>query len=165
MKKLILPIITLLLFTTACSEQSSFEPQKCGFSCDAKVVYNETEFEAEIAVGENGVFSAEVTSPATIKGLKAEYGGEKVKLSYLGIETEILPEEIPYFNYVSALREILLSLENRLETTKSDNNFAYSGECSKGKYDILFRAVGFPIKIDLPSHDLTVTLENFQYVY
>ena len=153
------------VLTTACSEHSSFEPQKCGFSCDAAVVYNETEFEAKITVGENGVFGAVVTNPAAIKGLRAEYGGEKVKLSYLGIETELLPEEIPYFNYVSTLREILLSLENQLETKKSGEGVTYSGECSKGKYDILFRADGFPIKIDLPSHDLTVTLKNFQYVY
>ncbi len=165
MKKLILPIVIFAFVLTGCSSKVGFEPKSAGFSCLADVDYNGTKFSAKLHVGENGVFSAEVTEPSYLKGMSVKYEGENVEISYLGIETEVSPDTIPYFNYVSSLREVLLSVKDKLEIEKNGDKYSYSGETAKGKYDIEFRADGFPVKISIPTHNLTVTLKNFEYVY
>ncbi|MBR5451566.1 MAG: hypothetical protein IKV36_01055 [Clostridia bacterium] len=164
MKKAVLVGMILLVLLCSCKKQVDFEVKKSGFSCDAEVVYNETELKAKLFVGENGYFCAEVTEPEALNGMKCEWSGDKVTVSYLGIKQDIDPENIPYFNYAKLIRDILGDLSSNLITTATNDYFTYNGTGIYGDYRIEFRADGFPIKLHLPSASLTVTFTNFQYV-
>lgn len=164
MKKAVLVGIALLLFLCSCKKQVAFEVKKSGFSCDAEVQYNETELKAKLFVGENGYFCAEVTEPEVIKGMKCEWSGDKVTVSYLGISKDIDPDSIPYFNYAKLVRDILGGLSENVNAIAQKDTFVYNGTGKYGDYQIEFRADGFPIKLELPSASLTVTFSNFQYV-
>ena len=138
--------------------------KKSGFSCDADVAYNETELKAKLFVGENGYFCAEITYPEVIEGMKCEWSGERVTLSYLGITKDIDPESIPYFNYARLVRDILGGLAENVVASALKDTFVYNGTGKYGDYQIEFRADGFPIKLELPSASLVVAFYNFQYV-
>lgn len=159
--------VSLLLIVSGCNKTNTaeIEVKANGFSCKALVDYNDISLESELRIEQNGIFSATITSPETLCGMKCEWNGEKVKLSYLGIEKELDTDALPYFNYASTIREILSNVGYRVTAEKMGNGYEYNGNCEKGKYTVLFRADGFPIKFELPSADLTVELSDFEYIY
>lgn len=164
MKKAVLMGIVLLMFLCSCKKQVEFEVKKSGFSCDSNVTYNETELKAKLFVGENGYFCAEITEPEVLRGMKCEWSGDTVTVSYLGIKKDIDPESIPYFNYAKLIRDILSGLAGNVVATATNDSFTYNGTGKYGDYQIVFRADGFPIKLSLPSASLVVTFSNFQYL-
>lgn len=164
MKRAVFAILILAVFLCSCKKQVAFEVKSSGFRCDAHIEYNETELDAKLQVGENGVFCAEVTAPPALEGMKLDWSGDMVTVSFLGIKKEVDPESIPYFNYAKLIRDILGNLSANVQATIVGEGYTYNGCGRYGDYEIEFRADGFPIKITLPSADLTVTLSNFEYV-
>ena len=165
MKRAVFTVMILVVFLCSCKKQVPFEAKTSGFRCYAEVEYNQTELECELGVGENGDFYAEIISPKALKGLRLEWVGETVTASYLGIEKEIDPSSIPYFNYAKTIRSVLGEVKGSLLATAENLGYSYSGVGSSGEYEIEFRADGFPIKINIPSSGLCVTLSDFEYVY
>ena len=166
-KNRIIPIIAILLMTAAlfcgCSKKQEIEPRTAGFSCKAQVHCSGTEFTCDLMIGENGTASAKITEPSSLKGLSCSYNGDKMTLSYLGIKKEIDPSQYTEFGYFSEVRRILLSVPENAEAAVKNGAYTYEGECSAGSYTIEFRADGFPVKVTLPSEDLTVTFSDFEY--
>ncbi len=157
---LIIPIIFC-----SCKKQEKFEPQTSGFSCEALIDTGEMKFNCKIKIGNSGDFCAEMTAPEILKGMKCEYINDKVKVSFLGIEKELPADALPYFNYAGIIKSVLGSIGSSIEAVRNDNGYSYDSRSSKGNFHIKFRADGFPIEIDVPSANLTVILNNFEYIY
>lgn len=158
-------LICLSVFSGCSGKLRTVEVRTSGFSATAAVSCGEKSITADFNIGLMGDMTATVLSPKSLEGMTVKWIGDKVTLSFLGIEKETDPQSLPYFNYASCIRDALLSIGESVTARKEENGYFYEGSCAKGDYTVLFRADGFPVTLCLPFAGVEVTFSDFEYIY
>ncbi len=163
MKRVFLCIVSLILLVGCAAKPATTAPKTQGFSCKAKVTTQKSVFEAELQIPEGGIFTATLTSPATVKGTVLAWNGEEVTATLHGLTLHLPPDKLPGGNAIAGIRSVLQALQRGGATAAADSSL--SGQSTAGSFTATLRADGFPVEITLPEYDTTVVLSNFSYIF
>lgn len=157
-------LITCLFVLAGCGQKNTVAPISEGFSCTADIQVGEKNYTAKILASGGGVFSAELTKPKSVKGLKFLFDGEEITVSYLGLK--YTPENLPIdTGFAVVLKDVLSSVNNAAEqAVYKDGSYVVEGSANGTDYSFYVTEAGYPVKLTAPSLDLMVIFSDVQVV-
>ncbi len=156
--------LSLLILFTGCARKKPVEPLAVDFVCEFRAQYNDLTAVGTLTRRTAGTLLLEFAEPETLNGLSAEWDGEKVTLTYLGLSYDVDPAALPE----NALGEGLLSafdaaLRGEGDRQEKDGKVTVTGLSGNAEYTYVYDAeTGTPLSLSVPSLPLTVTFTNVQ---
>lgn len=99
--------------------------------------YNELSISGALSANDSGGYKINVTAPENLKGLTAEYNGDKIKLSYLGLSKEFSRDSLPQYNVIFTVCDVIDSVvHSRAVAEKTDDGYILNGELSGTTYTL-----------------------------
>lgn len=165
MSRRVFPLcLSLLMIFAGCRPTQPTEPIAVDFVCEFRAEYNDLTATGTLTRRTAGTLLLEFSEPETLKGLSAEWDGEKVTLRYLGLSYDVDPATLPE----NALGEGLLSafdaaLRGEGEKQEEDGKVTVNGLSGTSTYTFVYDAKsGAPLSLVIPAIPLTVTFSNTQ---
>lgn len=145
MKRLIITFVLLIsvIVLTGCGEKKTMKSAKTGlssaFSCDMKLLYDDSEFCGKITRSGTGLWNIEFTAPETLAGVKLSFINDDVTASYKGLDFTIPKKAMPVksiiSNLISAVDELAGSEE--MQCVTNDGEIIVEGELEQGEYKLV----------------------------
>lgn len=153
-KKLICIVFAVLSLCGCAEKRSSVTPVLKGISFNAEITcYNEC-YNAFCSVSEDGVISAEVTSPDELKGLKFTVSGGEIKTEFDGISETDKLKELPVCGAYTAMLGALCDAMNGDYPVINDGNELFvNADTENGKYRLNIAPTGLPLLLEMPDED------------
>lgn len=169
MKKILTVFLCfILIFTfTACEEEGETLPDeitvaKPGYTCESYVLYNGFDIEFKLTVTGGGIFSAEMLTPATLKGTKFNFDNGRLDIKFLELSSEkaISPN---HESMATLLNGIFLKITTgSLTVPLKDGAYSITGTSDNFPYTINFNKEGYPVKLKMPEAGLEAIFSKFE---
>lgn len=160
--KIKLLVAVLVLFAVLSGCKKAAQPHgtvltSISFSADIKY-YNES-YSADCVIDESGRFSAAVTKPENLSGLRFEFDGEKCEVNFGDLNLSDESVYMPQNSVVSTINKIFTQCR-RATNGESRHNFRIKGKCDGKKYALTVSPSGLPISLEVPDLGLQVDFNN-----
>ena len=166
MKKLSLLFLFILIFFTSCSNSPS--PIVRSFSAQVSATSGGVEIKGKITANKQNIFTAQITSPSTMKGYTYTYKDSKLRLEYKGMIVDAEEEYLPDTAFPTVIYNVLKSLnkENNCYLSSSDNALAvYKGKSDSGDFILTAEfTTGAIKKIEVEDINFTVEFSNIKII-
>ncbi|MDO5559480.1 MAG: hypothetical protein Q4F95_07760 [Oscillospiraceae bacterium] len=146
MKRLFVPLlmIGILFMLSGClggtTKQNAKTTLNSSFTCDMKMLQDDSEYCAVISRIGPGAWEAEFTSPETLSGVKLSFMDSEVTASYKGLAFSIPKSAMPVKSiltyFVKAADD--LALADGYEGTVKDGVMTVKGNLDEGEYEMKF---------------------------
>ena len=162
MKKAVISVLMLIVFLCGCGgKNKSATPVTKGVSFIADVTYYNECYTCDVAVDENGVMTATVTSPEELSGVKLKFDGENVTAEYLGLTYTLKTDTMPLGNVALSIYNVFTHIaENGLTAEQDESNCIIENEIEGEKYEFIFAPSGLPLELKMPQKELKVIFNN-----
>ena len=158
MKKVLILLLAAVLFLSACGRKEEVVVQTEGISFAASVEFGEQEAECFIKAYGGGMFSCRVDSPEEIKGLTAEFAGEKVTLSYMGLSREF-ETPLPAENLAEIIKSVVASASGKPATLDGET-YSLNGVAGGYPYVLTVSANGMPLSLSCERLDFHAEISS-----
>ena len=153
-------LITALLLH-GCSSIQDVSPKVTDFKCKGTAHLDDYQSDFEMSVHSGGIFIISITSPSTVNGLTFRWNGDNATITYNNMESNLLADKTKANCFADTLHHTFNDL---LKQNHTVNGNIAEGYISEGEYTVIFRADGFPCEIKIPSINLVVSLDDFEYM-
>lgn len=159
--------LCLTFFCSGCNVNSSsgkMPVASAGYTCSADIsMGNELSAKAEISVPGGGILNIELLEPSAVQGMQFFLDREKITVTYNGLECPVnLPEE--YGGFAGIMGGAFLKLSTgEPSATKNGEDWVFSSTVMSVDFDFVLNNEGLPLKLSVPSKNLTVEFSNWQY--
>ncbi len=134
-----------------------------GITCTVKVNYGDLDLEGLLQMPKEGAPSVELTSPPSMKGLRAELQSDGIHLSYQGLRYTLPAEKMPITSFAQGLFEAMEAVKTNQSGTQKGDSVCYNGECSAGQYEMTVDGkTGLPTDLALPGIGFSASLCDYQ---
>ena len=171
MKKLVIPIIAVVILFCSCSNPGVKDNKPpvfpVGFSADLDVVYNDYRISATWMLAKTGESKITVTSPETVAGLEMNFGSSGYGVKYKGLGIELDADKFPQSSFGSALVNAFEYVTKSVTETPvyKDGLWLYEGELPVGSFTLAQNGEDGTLKyFSVPGIGLTVNFSNFKTV-
>ncbi len=158
MKKLSILLLSAVFFLSACGQKEEVTVQTEGISFVASVEFGEQEAECFIKAYGGGMFSCRVDSPEAIKGLTADFDGEKVILSYMGLSREF-ETPLPAENLAEIVRSVVTSASGKTASLDGET-YSLNGVAGGYPYVLTVAANGLPLSLSCERLDFYAEISS-----
>ncbi len=132
-----------------------------GITFDAEITYQGSSYTCRANAGLGGIFSLEFLKPANLEGLKLRFDGTDFVVEFMGLTYQPNLEQTAFADTVRMLKNIMASLAagNRSEPQGTDGAII-EDKLGTTDYKFYLDAAGMPLRLEVPSADLTVDFLN-----
>lgn len=157
-------VLALVNILCCCSGAKDILLKTASYSGRAHIQYGDSEYTADVAVGEAGAFTFTVTEPADLAGLTVTMDGTGLELTFAGMSWRGGSSDFPQTAAATAVKNSFaaasVASENLRET--SEGTFVLEGSSGSGDYRFTFDAAGTPKALTIPALDLDVAFEEIE---
>ncbi len=149
----------MLLTLTGCQKEKEIKPQTV-FSASFSLSYNEMQIKGEFSADEEKNVSVSVNSPDTLKGLRADFDGEKFDISYNGMAVTYQKSDLPdgaFFKLVCLALEKISSTEG-MTFEETDDGYSSTADTELGSMTITLDTDYYIKSIEIPSQGFYLKL-------
>lgn len=158
MKKLLILLLSAAIFLSACGRKDEVIAQTEGISFVASVEFGEQEAECFIKAYGGGMFSCRVDSPEEVKGLTADFDGDKVTISYMGLSREF-ETPLPAENLAEIVRSIVASASGKTALREGEV-YTVNGVAGGYPYVLTVAASGLPLSVSCERLDFHAEISS-----
>lgn len=166
MKRVAACLLAVLLLLTACGQTATSPPAvlSTGFSCAADVTYWERSFGIGLVRPGPGICTIDFQSPETMSGMRIEFEGETMNLTYKGLTLSKDTDDSFRVGFASVLASVLDSAcrIDPASIKESGGSLLLEGSTEYGTYTITAQPDGTLASIEVPDEKLTLALRDFQ---
>ena len=150
----------MIALLSGCAKQKEIVtvPVTEGLNCKFDATYNGIQLQGNLKISGNMHMVIEVQKPDALNGMKIEINGENMKVSYLGLTTDLSLSDSKQGAFagliVSALKSAAASVGVNAQQT--DDGYVLSGSCEMGDYTLLLDKALHPLQIKMDSQNFCV---------
>ncbi|MBE6767255.1 MAG: hypothetical protein E7550_06695 [Ruminococcaceae bacterium] len=159
MRRILLSIF-MLLFLVGCGEKQTVDVNLQGISFDADMTYGKYKCICNVEINGGGILEMEAKSPKSIAGTKLIFDGDKVVITYKGLE--YIPE-MPISNETAneIINKILGSVSSGYkQAVRTDKGFLLEGEVAGYAYSLYVTEGGLPLSLECKKANLYAEFSN-----
>ncbi|MBO4734067.1 MAG: hypothetical protein J5662_06270 [Clostridia bacterium] len=163
MKKLLLPILSLIFFFVACADTARYTTlnfHSVAFTAD--ITYGNERVCAECSVDNNRNFTATIISPENLRGISIITGNSGMSLIFDNMEIKYIPlfsGESP----IELLKEII-SLTDGRRFSCTGNNGLLTGTLGDNEYKLTAAPTGLPITFEIAKLNLKILFKDITVI-
>lgn len=160
--------LCLTVFCSGCKANSSagkMPVAPAGYTCSADIsMGSELSAKADIAVPGGGIMVITLKEPIYLNGMKFSLDREDITVTYNGLECPIkLPKS--YGSFAGIMGSAFLKLSTgEPSATKNGDNWVFKGTAMSVDFEFILNNEGLPVRLSVPSKNLTVEFSDWQYV-
>ena len=159
MKRIATLIFCMLFLFCGCGEKKNVKPSLEGVSFDAKISYAGYNCQCSVKAYGGGNFSCTVKEPAVLKGTQINYNGEKVTVSFMGMDYEP-PLPLPCENITDILKTVVESARNGTGLINPEGHYDITGKTGRYNYTVTVTESGLPVRIVCDEIKFTAEITN-----
>ncbi len=159
--------LLVFLFCVLCAggcapKQQVPQPMAADFLCEFRANYRELTVAGTLTRYTAGTLLLAFSQPETLSGLTAEWNGETVKLSFLGLEYTVSPEVVPEAALGKELTAVLdAALRGEGERKQEGAAVTVTGMVGEHTYTYVYDSqTGAPQSLVIPSLPLSMTFSD-----
>ena len=130
-----------------------------GFTLD----YNGMEIVGDLGVEDSGKINIKVAKPKALSGMTVAIFGDKVKVNYLGISSELDKKDLPsgaFFTLINSVMGEINSNESK-NFKKSGDNFEANFDSEFGEINVVLDKSFFIKSVKIANRGFNLKLDNF----
>ena len=132
----------------------------------ADIKYDGMDIEAKIVRKALNLYSVEILSPETLKGMTVDYDGEEFIFKYMGLSFKSYPAALPDESFLKALFGSFneISIGDKVTVRQSGNTFIADGTTDYGGFEIAMDTAGNLKEIKIKDIDLAAVIKEFKAI-
>ena len=162
--RVMLAVLVLFLIISGCKQSDkSIELKLNAISFTADITYYNENYIADCVINDEGDFSAQLTSPENLTGLKFSYNGTECIIEYNGIKIDKAENILPQSSAVGVINEIMKTVDGA-SITNGKGNYELKGSANGSDYTLTFAPSGLPISLQVSDLGMKVLFKNVKIV-
>ena len=147
MKRLSVVVLCFVFVLCGCGSNKKVKVKTDFMTFGCNIDYNGDKYSFDVKTLENGDMDCLVTAPQTLVGMRCIVNEKKVKIDYMGMETEKDLDEIPFGSAVSLFFAVMKDAKDK-PIEKEGKEYLVSGKANGIEYTLKTTPDGLPVSIN-----------------
>ncbi len=158
MLKRVISVFMLVVLLAGC-HGSKVEPQLCGISFRADMVYYNESYSFKGSISESGVLTALITEPEELEGLEFTLDGKATTVNYKGLTYTPVEGSMPFCRMIEDFYSPIRTLLSEDGLTADKDGVITRGKGTTG-FTLHLSPMGLPQTLKMPDDRFFVTFYN-----